>query len=109
MINQVMLVGRLVDELQIEEVNGKKRAIITLAVSRNYKNEEGAYDTDFVDCILWQGIAENTAEYCHKGDLMGIKGRIETVEQDNIRTIQIIADKVTFLSSRQEKSDDLSA
>ena len=79
MLNQIILVGRLTKdpELTVTE-SGKKRANITLAVPRNYKNVDGVYETDFLDCTLWTGIAENTAEYCHKGDLLGIKGRIET-------------------------------
>ena len=72
MLNQVILVGRLVKtpELFVAE-SGNKGSIITLAVGRAYKNQNGEYDTDFLDCTLWTGIAENTAEYCKKGDVIG--------------------------------------
>ena len=74
MLNQVVLVGRLVStpELQLTE-NGKKISKITLAVPRSYKNMNGEYDTDFLDCTLWTNVAENTTEYCQTGDMIGIK------------------------------------
>ena len=70
MLNQVVLVGRLVKtpELKITE-NGKKISRITLAVPRNYKNMDGEYDTDFLDCTLWTNVAENTTAYCQTGDM----------------------------------------
>ncbi len=111
MLNQTVLVGRLVDQPEVKELeSGKKVANITLAVQRSYKNEEGVYETDFVDCTLWQGVAENTAEYCKKGDIVGIKGRIQTDYQDidgkNIKKMNLIAEKVTFLSSAKSKDNE---
>ena len=84
MLNQVILVGRLVrnPELQVTD-SGKKRSSITLAVSRGYKNLNGEYDTDFFDCTLWTGIAENTHEYCKSGDVIGVKGRLQTWMLEN--------------------------
>lgn len=105
MLNQVVIVGRLVKDPELKETEeGKKVANITLAVPRNFKNIDGEYDTDFIDCTLWTGIAENTSEYCKKGDLIGVKGRLqvskyEKDEETKFRT-DIIAEKVTFLSSR---------
>lgn len=105
MLNQVILVGRLVrdPELQLTE-SGKKRSSITLAVSRGYKNQNGEYETDFLDCVLWTGIAENTSEYCKSGDLIGIKGRLQTWLLENedgskYKKVEVVAEKVTFLSS----------
>lgn len=108
MLNQIVLVGRLVKEPALEETKkGDKVSKITLAIPRSYKNINGEYETDFIDCILWKGIAENTAEYCHKGDIIGVKGRIESdvYEKDKkkIYTTNIIAEKVTFLSSKKEE------
>ena len=105
MINQVMLVGRLVrtPSLFLSET-GKKGSFITLAVGRPYKNQNGEYDTDFLDCTLWSGVAENTAEYCKTGDVIGIRGRIQSriIEKEDgtkNKIMEIVADKVTFLSS----------
>lgn len=110
MLNQVILVGRLVrnPELQITD-SGRKRSSITLAVSRGYKNQNGEYDTDFFDCTLWTGIAENTHEYCKSGDVIGVKGRLQTwmLENDDgtkSKRMEIIAEKVTFLSSARNEN-----
>ena len=79
MLNQIVLVGRLTKEVQINKTeNGKKISNITLAVPRSFKNMNGLYDTDFIDCILWENVAVNTSEYCHKGDILGIKGRVQS-------------------------------
>ena len=111
MINQVMLVGRLTKtpELFLTE-NGKAGSFITLAVGRPFKNPDGQYDTDFLDCTLWTGIAENTAEYCKKGDVVGVRGRlqsriIENEDGTKYKKMEIVADKVTFLSTAKKDDD----
>ena len=72
MLNQIVIVGRLVKDPELRETDsGKKVTNITLAVPRSYKNVSGEYETDFIDCTLWTGIAENTSAYCKKGDLLG--------------------------------------
>ena len=98
MLNQTVLVGRLVDDPIIEEIEDRKYYRITIAVPRSYKNADGEYDTDFIPITLWKGIAQNTLEYCKKGDLVGIKGRIQA--EDN--NIEIVAERITFLSSKKE-------
>lgn len=104
MLNQVVMVGRLTSDPEINEVeNDRKVATITLAVQRSYKNAEGVYETDFIKCTLWNGIAENTAEYCNKGDIVGVKGRLQCLSGNEL---QLVAEKVTFLSSRKEEDRD---
>ena len=102
MLNQVVIVGRLV-ETPIEEKNGDGRSVtsITLAVPRSFKNVNGEYDTDFLPVILWDGVAKSTTEYCRKGDLIGVKGRVQGLDGE----IKLVAEKVTFLSSTS-KSDE---
>lgn len=104
MLNQIVLVGRIVKtpELHVTE-NGKKTTTVTLAVPRNYKNANGEYDTDFLDCTLWTNVAENTVEYCQTGDMVGVKGRlqtriIQTNDGNKKKKTEIIAEKVTFLA-----------
>lgn len=72
MLNQVVLVGRIVKtpELRVTD-SGKKVTTVTLAVPRSYKNSTGEYETDFLDCTLWTNVAENTVEYCQTGDMVG--------------------------------------
>lgn len=106
MLNQTVIVGRIVRDLEVHETeSGNKVAQLTLAVPRSFKNINGEYDTDYIPCVLWKGVAENTAEYCKKGDLVGIKGRIQTrsyEHQDELKYVtEVIAEKVTFLSSKK--------
>ena len=104
MLNQVVIVGRLVEKPIVEEnENGRKVSEITLAVPRSYKNAEGIYDTDFIKCVLWNGIAEKTAEYCNKGDVIGVKGRLQCLSGNEL---QLIAEKVSFLSSGKTKKGE---
>ena len=108
MLNQTILVGRLTSDPELYETeNGKKIAHVMLAVPRAYKNINGEYDTDFIGCKLWQGVAESTTEYCKKGDLIGIKGRIQTsnyeTDEGMKKNTEVIAEKVTFLSSAKRK------
>ena len=111
MLNQVVLVGRLTADPQAENYdNGKKYSHITLAIPRSFKNAEGIYDTDFIKCTLWNAIADSTAEYCHKGDIVGVKGRIqtnnyETEDGEKRKSTSIVAEKVTFLSSKSKEDD----
>lgn len=103
MLNQVILVGRLTSDPEIKEVEEERKVTdITLAVPRSFKNADGEYDTDFITCKLWNSIATNTAEYCHKGDIIGVKGRMEALDGK----LSIVAEKATFLSSNSEKASD---
>lgn len=109
MLNQIILVGRLVKTPEvIETESGKKMSYITLAIPRTFKNADGEYDTDFIDCVLWELVAESTSEYCKQGDIVGVKGRvqsrmIEDEDGNNYKKMEVIADKITFLSSKKEE------
>lgn len=106
MLNQVVMVGRLTSDPEIKEVeDGKKMCYITLAIPRSYKNFDGEYETDFITTKLLDNIATNTTEYCKKGDIVGVKGRVQNVKEDDEYKIEIIAEKVTFLSSKSKEED----
>ena len=103
MLNQIILVGRLTRDITVNKAeNGVKVATIPIAVPRSFKNVEGVYDTDI--------IAENTSEYCSKGDIVGIKGRIQTkvIELEDGKKenkLEIICEKITFLSSKPKEEE----
>jgi len=107
MLNQAIIVGRIVKEPEVKETEkGKKVSNITLAVQRSYKNDDGEYDVDYLDCVLWGGVAESTSQYCQKGDLIGIKGRIgSTYNAQKQHIMEIVAEKVTFLTSKKSIDD----
>lgn len=107
-MNNVILVGRLTQNPEIIEIeNNRKVTTVILAVNRNFKNADGLYETDFIRCILWNGVASNTTEYCHVGDVIGVKGRLQTskYEDENKKVhyiTDVIAERVTFLSTNKK-------
>ncbi len=111
MLNQVILVGRLVRDIEVNKSeSGKDIATCTLAIPRPFKNKDGVIETDFIDCTLWNLVAINTSNYCKKGDIVGIKGRLQTkdvnLQDDKKRKVlQVIAEKVTFLSGHEKEAN----
>lgn len=102
MLNQAILVGRITNIISDDIDSGK--IILELAISRSYKNKDGMYDTDFIDVTLNNSLAETTNNYCKKGDIVGVKGRIETTtDEENTKKVCIIAERVTFLSKECDK------
>lgn len=106
MLNQVVLVGRLVKDPElVEGENNKKISRVTLAIPRSFKNMNGEYESDFINCILWDSVAKSTVEYCKKGDIVGVKGRIQSrmvdTEEEKKYYVDVVAERVTFLSNKK--------
>ena len=106
MLNQTVIVGRIVKDPELKETDsGKKVTNITLAVPRSFKNMDGLYETDFVPCILWEEKATLAKEYCHTGDIVGIKGRLQSrvveTEKGKRSHLEVVAERLTFLSSKR--------
>lgn len=108
MLNQVILVGRVTNDLVLKEnESGVKYCDVSLAVPRSYKNSEGLYDTDFIHVTVFSNTAGTAVEYCRKGDLIGVKGRLQRYAGNDytangMPVLQVVAEKVTFLSSRKD-------
>ena len=112
MLNQVVLVGRLTKDPEIITTeSGKKKTVVNIAVNRPFKNSEGIYETDFIRCVLWNGIAERANEYCKKGDIVCIRGRLQvrsyTNEQGEKKFVtEVIAETIAFVSNYHPKEKD---
>ena len=110
-MNHVVLIGRLTSDPEvIESDNEVSKSVINLVVSRDYKNSDGIYETDFIRCVLWNGIAKKVMEYCKKGDMICVRGRLQVRNfegPDNTRKYftEVIIDSVSFL---QKKHEDIS-
>lgn len=94
MLNQIVLVGKI--------NNNEEEGYITIAVPRYFKNEEGEYDTDYIKCKVMENVEKNTKEWTKKGDIIGIRGRLQEEEG----TLYVMAKKITFLSSKKEKNEN---
>lgn len=95
MLNQFVCVGRLNNTKEINEGD----VLITLIIPRSYKNEDGIYESDEIEVLLKGQIAKNTLEYCKKGDIIGVKGRLQVIDNKQY----IIAEKISFLSSSKSE------
>lgn len=99
-MNKAIVCGFLVRD---PEENGKA-VKFTLAVTRDYKNQENVYQSDFIRCVAFGTTGQLTKEYCKKGDLIGVDGQITTskYEKDGktVYNMEIMANKVRFLSSK---------
>ena len=110
MLNQIVLVGRLTKDIEVKTgESGMKYSDISIAVPRSFKNADGVYDTDFITFRAFDMVAANTSEYCKKGDIIGVKGRLQSSSferEDGTKEFRIepIAEKVTFLSSRSNET-----
>jgi len=99
MNNTVMLIGKINNDIEKVEEEEKTIYRILLNITRNFKNQNGEYENDFIPIELTSCIGNNVFEYCKKGDIVGIKGRIEGKIG---KAIQIVAERVTFLTSNKE-------
>jgi len=114
-LNQIILVGRLVRDPEVNTTeSGKQVSNITLAIPRGFKNSNGEYETDFINCSLWDTSAKNTAEYCKKGNILGVKGRVQSrvvdIEDGTKKYYtDVVAERVTFLSSNKDDNEKSSS
>lgn len=84
MINNVVLVGRMTRDAELRYTpQNQAVATFSLAVNRNFKNQNGERDADFINCVIWRQQAENLANWAKKGALVGITGRIQTRNYEN--------------------------
>lgn len=83
-LNYITLQGKLTKDIELKTAsNGKTYTIFSIAVQRNYKNQQGKYDADFVDCIASEKIAEHIAKYFHKGSEIIVCGELQTRMYDD--------------------------
>ena len=107
-MNKCTLVGRLTKDPEIRYSQGENAtatARFSVAVNRRFKNAEGNYDADFINCVIWGKQAENLCKYCTKGSQIGVQGRIQTRNYQNNegKTVYVTeenANNITFLSSK---------
>ncbi|WP_374723493.1 single-stranded DNA-binding protein [Calidifontibacillus erzurumensis] len=104
MFNQVTLVGRMARDPELRFTgDGIPVANFTLALNRNFKNTNGEYDADFINCHVWRRQAVTLANYCLKGSLIGITGRLQSRHYDNsegqrVYVTEVVAEEIKFIN-----------
>lgn len=111
-MNVVILIGRITKDIEVRYTE-KNLAVsnFTIAVRKDYKNENGEYDSDFINCVSFGNISEYLNKYANKGDLISVKGRIQTRnyedKEGNKRYItEVFVDKTTLLSNRKSTQQE---
>ena len=109
MINNVVLVGRMTRDAELRYTpQNQAVATFTLAVNRNFKNQSGEREADFINVVIWRQQAENLANWAKKGALIGITGRIQTRNYENqqgqrVYVTEVVADNFQLLGSRTSR------
>ncbi|KAA9291751.1 MULTISPECIES: single-stranded DNA-binding protein [Streptococcus] len=110
MINNVVLVGRMTRDAELRYTQSNQAvATFTLAVNRNFKNQNGEREADFINCVIWRQQAENLANWAKKGALIGITGVIQTRNYENqqgqrVYVTEVIANSFQLLESRNSQN-----
>lgn len=109
-MNKIILIGRIVKDLELTTINDKVMLKNTIAVQREIKNKDGIYDTDFFNFTVWENKAKYLQNYCTKGDMISICGKLQnrTYEKDGEkRTInEIFVEEVKILTYHKKENDD---
>lgn len=110
-MNRVELVGRITRDPELRYTSSNIASVrFTLAVNRNFTNQNGEREADFINCVAWRNQAENIKKYVSKGSLVSVEGRIQTgsYEKDGQRvyTTDVVADNVQFLESKGQRAQE---
>lgn len=113
-MNKVQLVGRLTRDPEIRYSQGENAtatARFSVAVNRRFKNAEGNYDADFINCVAFGKSAEFVEKYFKKGMAIGLTGRIQTGSYTNkdgqkVYTTDVVVEETEFVESKGASSVD---
>ena len=111
-MNKAILVGRLTRDPELKSTaNGTNVCSFSVAVNRRYKNAEGNYDADFINCTAWRQTAEFVSKYFTKGRMIGVVGSIQTRNYDDkdgkkVYVTEVAADEVYFVESKGDNNNN---
>ena len=109
MLNVAIIMGRLTRDPELRRTNsGKPVASFTVAVDRDYAPEGQEKETDFIDCVAWNGTAEFVEKYFKKGSMIVVDGRLQLrnwtdKEGNKRRSAEILASNVYFGESKKSQ------
>lgn len=111
-MNKAILIGRLTKDPELKMTENTKREVcqFTIAVNRPYTNEDGERKADFINCIVWDKLAENLAKYQKKGNQIAVEGRIQTRNYDGsdgkkVYVTEIMVSNISYLDTKKDDSN----
>ncbi len=108
MLNHIVLMGRLTRDPELRRTgSGTAVASFSLAVDRDFKNQNGEKETDFIDIVAWRNTAEYVSKYFTKGRMAVVTGRLQIrnwtdKEGGKRRSAEVVADNVYFADSKKD-------
>lgn len=108
MMNRVVLVGRMTRDPELRRTgNGAAVTTFTLALNRNFQSNDGQ-QADYINCVVWNKVAENVERFCSKGSLVGVDGRLRSRSYDNaqgqkVYVVEVVCDSVQFLETKASR------
>lgn len=111
MINNVTLIGRLTRDAELRYTPSNiATAQFNIACNRNFKNANGEYDADFINCVMWREQAERVCNWTKKGMLVGITGRIQTRSYEGndgkrVYVTEVVAENFQVLEKRDNTAN----
>ena len=113
MINNVILIGRLVREPELRKSSsGNSIANFTIAVDNRTKNPDGTKSTSFIPCVAFSQTADNVVKFVHKGSQVAVQGSLSQrsyAKQDGakVNVFEILCDSVQFLEPKKEDGNPI--
>ena len=111
-MNKAILIGRLTKDPELKMTENTKREVcqFTIAVNRPYTNEDGERKADFINCVVWDKLAENLAKYQKKGNQIAVEGRIQTRNYDSndgkkVYVTEIMVSNISYLDTKKDNSN----
>ena len=104
-MNTVNLIGHMTRDPELRRTQkGDAVTSFTLALNRNYNSADGQ-QADYINCVVWNKRAEVTEQYCSKGSLVGVEGRLRSRSYDNaqgqkVYVVEVVCDSVQFLETK---------
>ena len=109
-MNKAFLIGRLTRDPELR-YSSSNAAIVnfSIAIDRQYTNNQGQRETDFINIVAFQKQAENIKKYLTKGSLVAVDGRIQTRNYEDkdgkrVYVTEVVADRVQFLNSKSDSA-----
>lgn len=110
-MNKVFLIGRLTRDPELRYTGSNiPVATFSLAVNRNFSNQQGEREADFINIVVWRKQAENVKNYLTQGSQVAIDGRLQTRSYDGNDgqkryVTEVVADNVEFLGSKNSSNN----
>jgi single-strand DNA-binding protein len=115
MLNKIVVMGRFTADAELRSTQGGKNVTsFTLAVNRDFKGQNGERETDFINCVAWNGTADFVTRYFKKGSMAIVSGRLqtrnyETTDGQKRTATEIVAENVYFGESKRDTAESETA